>query len=75
MSTPIRAVVITVSDACSRGEREDGSGAALVELLKASGAEVVAREILSVTPPLRANLRTPAGTLPIALYMFAAMRG
>lgn len=47
MSTPIRAAVITVSDACSRGEREDDSGAALVELLEASGAEVVETGILS----------------------------
>ena len=47
MSTPIRAAVITVSDACSRGEREDDSGAALVELLRASGAEVVEKGILS----------------------------
>ena len=47
MSTPIRAAVITASDACSRGERADDSGAALVELLQASGAEVVERRILS----------------------------
>lgn len=47
MSTPIRAAVITVSDACSRGEREDDSGAALVELLEASGAEVVETGTLS----------------------------
>ena len=43
----IRAVVITVSDACSRGEREDASGAALVELLTGMGAEVVESKILS----------------------------
>jgi molybdenum cofactor synthesis domain-containing protein len=43
----IRAIAITASDACSRGEREDASGAALVELLEAMGAEVVARELLS----------------------------
>src|ERR1043165_496353 len=47
MTTPIRAAVVTVSDACSRGEREDASGAALIELLTASGAEVVERRILS----------------------------
>lgn len=47
MSVPIRAAVITASDACSRGEREDSSGAALVELLEASGAEVVEKRILS----------------------------
>lgn len=43
----VRAVVITVSDACSRGEREDGSGAALVQLLNEIGAEIVERKILS----------------------------
>lgn len=47
MKTPIRAAVITASDACSRGERADDSGAALVELLEASGAEVVEKKILS----------------------------
>jgi len=47
MNTPVRAAVITVSDACSRGEREDESGAVLVELLKAYGAEVVEKEIVS----------------------------
>ena len=47
MSTPIRAVVITVSDACSRGERQDDSGAALVELLGGIGAEVVETRIVS----------------------------
>ncbi|HEX3253989.1 MAG TPA: MogA/MoaB family molybdenum cofactor biosynthesis protein [Pyrinomonadaceae bacterium] len=43
----IKAVVITVSDACSRGEREDASGAALVQLLGGVGAEIVATKILS----------------------------
>jgi molybdenum cofactor synthesis domain-containing protein len=42
----IRAVVITVSDACSRGEREDASGQALVQLLKEQGAELVATRIV-----------------------------
>jgi molybdenum cofactor synthesis domain-containing protein len=43
----IRVVIITASDACARGEREDSSGAALVELLKDLGAEIVATRILS----------------------------
>lgn len=43
----IRTVIITVSDACSRGEREDASGAALVQLLTGIGAEIVERKILS----------------------------
>lgn len=47
MSSSIRAAVITVSDACSRGERQDDSGAALVELLRDVGAEIVEQRILS----------------------------
>jgi molybdopterin adenylyltransferase len=43
----IRAVVITVSDACSRGEREDESGAALSRLLTDLGAEIVESRIVS----------------------------
>ncbi|HET9714212.1 MAG TPA: MogA/MoaB family molybdenum cofactor biosynthesis protein [Pyrinomonadaceae bacterium] len=45
--TKIRAVVITVSDACSRGEREDTSGEALVQLLNELGAQIVDKKILS----------------------------
>jgi molybdopterin adenylyltransferase len=47
MPTEIHAVVITASDACSRGEREDKSGELLVELLKEIGARIVAKEILA----------------------------
>ena len=54
----IRVVVITVSDACSRGEREDTSGAALVQLLTDAGAQIVDRKILSDDlEPLAQSLR------------------
>ena len=43
----MKAVVITASDACSRGEREDTSGVALAQLLTDVGAEIVATRILS----------------------------
>jgi len=43
----MRAVVITASDACARGEREDASGAALVQLLTELGGQIVATKILS----------------------------
>ena len=57
----IRAVVITVSDACARGEREDVSGEELARLLREAGAEVVAREVLADDlEPLAAVLRTHA---------------
>ena len=45
--TQIRAIVITVSDACSRGERRDESGEALVKLLSALGAEILETKIVS----------------------------
>src|SRR5713101_7862443 len=47
MPTLIRAVVITVSDACSVGEREDTSGEILVQLLTGLGAEIVAKDIVN----------------------------
>lgn len=43
----INAIVLTVSDACSRGERKDESGAALVQLLTEAGAEIVDAKIVS----------------------------
>jgi molybdopterin adenylyltransferase len=43
----IRAIVITVSDRCARGDQEDASGPVLVGLLREMGAEIVAIGILS----------------------------
>jgi molybdenum cofactor synthesis domain-containing protein len=43
----IHAVIITASDACARGEREDKSGELLAQLLTEIGAHIVAKEILS----------------------------
>lgn len=58
MASEIRAVVVTVSDRCARGEREDESGAALAALLEEAGARIVAREILPDEPgPLAERLR------------------
>jgi molybdopterin adenylyltransferase len=47
MSAQIRAIVITVSDACASGERKDVSGETLAQLLGELGAEIVERKILS----------------------------
>jgi molybdenum cofactor synthesis domain-containing protein len=58
MGSVIRAVVVTVSDACSRGERKDESGEALTHLLKAVGAEIVEARIVSDDlEPLTSTLR------------------
>lgn len=70
MFVEIRAVVITVSDGCARGEREDASGAALVELLRAAGAGVVATEIVSDDlEPLAGKLRAYADRVDVNLIV------
>ncbi|HKP47503.1 MAG TPA: MogA/MoaB family molybdenum cofactor biosynthesis protein [Pyrinomonadaceae bacterium] len=61
MPITIKAAVITVSDACSRGEREDSSGKALVELLNRLPAEVNETKIVSDDlEPLSELLKTLA---------------
>jgi molybdenum cofactor synthesis domain-containing protein len=45
-SSDIRAVVLTISDRCSRGEQVDLSGPAVCHLLEAAGASLVTTEIL-----------------------------
>lgn len=47
MNQLLRAIALTVSDRCARGEQEDKSGPALVELLRGIGAEIVVAEIIS----------------------------
>ncbi len=55
----IRAVVITVSDACARGDREDTSGETLVHLLEEMGAEILEALIVpDDLDPLTALLAT-----------------
>ena len=70
MPTEIRAVVITVSDACSRGERKDESGETLVQLLKDIGAEIVATKIVSDDlKPLTQTLRAFADLADVNLLI------
>jgi molybdopterin adenylyltransferase len=61
MPVEIRAAVLTVSDRGARGERVDESGPLLAELLRESGATVVAREVISdELGPLIERLRSLA---------------
>ena len=70
MAIEIRAVAITVSDACARGERADASGATLVELLQELGAEIVATEIVpDDLAPLANKLRTYAERADVNLIV------
>ena len=76
MSTQIKAVVITSSDACAVGEREDESGAVLVQLLTALGAEMVAKEIVNDDlDPLADKLRTYADRPDVNLIITAGGTG
>jgi molybdopterin adenylyltransferase len=64
----LRAVVITVSDRCARGEAEDVSGALLAELLAEAGAEVLAREVMADDPgPISDALRAYADRAEVNL--------
>ena len=66
----IHAVVITASDACARGEREDKSGQALVELLTELGAEIVAKDIVNDDlDPLAHKLRAYADLKQVNLIV------
>src|SRR5712692_785029 len=70
MPTQIHAVVITASDACSAGEREDASGATLVQLLTEMGAQIVAKEIVNDDlKPLAEILRAYADRAEVNLII------
>ncbi len=59
MKAEIRAVAITVSDRCSRGEQEDVSGKVLVGLLEETGATIVEYVVVSdELEPLKETLKT-----------------
>ncbi len=53
----MRAAVLTVSDGVSRGEREDGSGDLLVELLDGEGFEVERRVVPDERDTIAAAIR------------------
>jgi molybdopterin adenylyltransferase len=70
MSVALRAVAVTVSDRCARGEQEDESGAVLVSLLEELGAEVVATEVVpDDLGPLAEKLRGYAGRADVNLVV------
>lgn len=70
MSIEIKAVAITVSDRCARGERRDESGAVLAELLRGIDARIVAQEILpDDLDPLAERLRAFADCADVNLIV------
>ena len=70
MSNQIRAVVITSSDACCAGEREDTSGEMLVQLLTELGAKIVGRAIINDDlEPLADKMRAYADLKDVNLIL------
>ncbi len=64
----VQAVVLTISDRCSRGEAVDLSGPAVSQLLEAAGASVLVTEILPDEVDLiAATLRRHAKVVDIIL--------
>ena len=63
-----RATVITVSDACARGEREDVSGREACRLLRQAGFEVEApRVVPDERPAIAAALREAAASATLVV--------
>lgn len=66
----MRAAVVTVSDGVTRGTREDASGDAAEELLRGSGFDVAAREVVpDEGPAIEAVLRDLADHRKFALIV------
>jgi molybdopterin adenylyltransferase len=63
----MKAAVLTVSDGVSAGEREDESGAALIELLQAERYEVEHRVVPDERPQIAAAIRELAQTARLVL--------
>ncbi len=69
-TTTIRAAAITVSDRCARGEQDDVSGRALVELLRDAGADILAHEVRADDlEPLAERLRDLADRSDVNLIV------
>jgi molybdopterin adenylyltransferase len=63
----VKAAVVTVSDGVSAGEREDKSGALLVELLEAERYDVEHRVVPDERPKIAAAIRELAQTARVVL--------
>jgi molybdenum cofactor synthesis domain-containing protein len=66
----IKAIAITVSDRCARGEAEDVSGEVLVECLQAADAQVIEKIVVSDDfPALAEVLKTNADRADVNLIV------
>lgn len=63
----MKAGVLTVSDGCARGEREDVSGRVLAETLEANGYAILARGVVPDEP------ETVTAPARVVAYLFASL--
>jgi molybdopterin adenylyltransferase len=63
----VTAAVVTISDGVAAGQREDESGALLVQLLEAEGYEVEQRVVPDERPRIAAAIRELAQTARVVL--------
>jgi molybdenum cofactor synthesis domain-containing protein len=63
----VNAAVLTISDGVAAGEREDGSGDALEELLRAEGFDVQRKVVPDDRPAISRALKTLAQRVPLVL--------
>lgn len=72
----MRAGIITVSDRCSRGEREDRTGPAIAELLENEGIEVGSRTVVpDEREGIRGAVRRMVGAEALDLVVLAGGTG
>jgi molybdenum cofactor synthesis domain-containing protein len=70
VSEKLRVVIVTVSDRSSRGEREDRSGPALEEAVRATGGTVIGRSLVQDDEErIRAELRRLADVERVPLIL------
>ena len=70
-----RAAILTISDRGYRGERQDGSGPAVQEILDKAGFLMAHQEVLPDNQDLIEQLQHAAETLPVLSESDARSKG
>ena len=75
-NTPLKAVVIVISDSVSRGERSDKSGKVVIERLQSSGFEVIDYKVIpDESSQIESSLRTACDDLKVDLILTSGGTG
>ncbi len=75
-NTPLKAVVIVISDSVSRGERSDKSGKVVIERLQSNGFEVIDYKVIpDESSQIESSLRTACDDLKVDLILTSGGTG